>query len=177
MISRISSFAGPFSYRSATFLAAGLYRTKYSGYYNDDVNFFATASVTATTIQTTVIEQPSGDAGDYYSMQWLGYFVPSTTETYTLYIASDDASHLWIGANAKTGFTTANSTINNGGLHGLTEKSATVSLVANTAYPIRIQFGENQVTEQLTFSYSSPTISKTTNVTGRVFYNVVTKGF
>lgn len=155
----------------------GLYRTKYSGYFADDVNFFATGQAIATTVQTTAIEQPSGDAGDNYSMQWLGYFVPSTTETYTLYLASDDASYLWIGSNAVSGFSTANATINNGGLHGLTEKSATVSLTSGVYYPIRIQFGEATVTEQLTFSYSTATITKTTNVTGRVFYRPATRGF
>ena len=156
---------------------AGLYRTRYSGYFADDVNFFATATATATTVQTTVIEQPSGDAGDLYSMQWLGYFVPSSTETYTFYLASDDASYMWVGNNAVTGFTTANSTINNGGLHGLVEVSASVSLTAGVYYPVRIQFGENQVTEQLTFSFSSPTITKTTNVTGKVFYRPATRSF
>lgn len=156
---------------------AGLYGTIYSGYFADDPAWFATATATATTIQTSVIEDPSSDDGETFSRQWLGYFVPSTTETYTFYLSSDDASYMWIGSNAASGFTTANSTINNGGLHGALEKSANVSLTAGVYYPIRIQFGENTVSDYMTFSYSTPTISKTTNVSGKVFYHPATRGF
>lgn len=177
MFSRISSFAGPLSYRPATFLSAGLYRTTYSGYFADVPTWFATATVTATTVQTTIIEDPITDDGENFSREWLGYFVPSSTETYTFYLESDDCSYMWIGTNAVSGFTTGNATINNGGLHAPTEVSATVSLIANTAYPIRIQFGENTVGDVLRFNYSTPTITKTTNVTGKVYYNLVTKGF
>ena len=177
MISRISSFAGPLSYKPATTLSAGLFRTTYSGYFADNVAFFATATVTTTTVQTTVIEEPATDDGSNFSMQWLGYFIPSTTESYTFYLSSDDASYLWIGNNAVSGFATNNATINNGGLHGATEVSGVVSLTANVAYPIRIQYGEQSGGDVLTFNYSTPTIPKTTNVTGRVFYNLVTQGF
>jgi hypothetical protein len=177
MISRISSFAGPLSYKPATTLSAGLFRTTYSGYFADNVAFFATATATTTTVQTTVIEEPVTDDGSNFSMQWLGYFIPSTTESYTFYLSSDDASYLWIGNNAVSGFATNNATINNGGLHGATEVSGVVSLTANVAYPIRIQYGEQSGGDVLTFNYSTATISKTTNVTGRVFYNLVTQGF
>jgi hypothetical protein len=177
MISRISSFAGPLSYRPASFLSAGLFRTTYSGYFADNVAFFATATATTTTVQTTVIEEPVTDDGSNFSMQWLGYFIPSTTESYTFYLSSDDASYLWIGNNAVSGFATNNATINNGGLHAATEVSGVVSLTANVAYPIRIQYGEQSGGDVLTFNYSTATISKTTNVTGRVFYNLVTQGF
>lgn len=162
---------------------AGLYRTTYSGYFgslvdaNDNVNWFDTATATATTVQTTVIEDPGTDDGDTFSRQWLGYFVPSTTETYTFYLTSDDASYMWIGNNAITGYTRANSTINNGGLHGAVEVSGTASLTAGVYYPIRIQFGENAVADVLTFNYSTATITKTTDVTGRVFYHPATRAF
>jgi len=82
-----------------------------------------------------------------------------------------------VGSNAISGFTTSNAVVNNGGLHGNQERSGTVSLTAGVYYPIRIQFGELSGGDVLTFNYSTPTISKTTNVTGRVFYNAVTNGF
>jgi hypothetical protein len=84
---------------------------------------------------------------------------------------------MWIGNNAVSGFATNNAIINNGGLHAATEVSGVVSLTANVAYPIRIQYGEQSGGDVLTFNYSTPTIPKTTNVTGRVFYNLVTQGF
>jgi hypothetical protein len=162
---------------------AGLYKTTYAGYHNENPAFFATATPAtyganpATSVQTTIIQEPSSDDGSYFSCQWLGYFKPTTTETYTLYISSDDGSYLWIGANALSGFTTANANINNGGAHGNQERSGTVALTAGTYYPIRIQFGEIGGGDVLSFNYSTATITKTTNVTGLVFYNPSTNGF
>jgi hypothetical protein len=162
---------------------AGLYKTTYSGYFNDNVSFFATATPAsvggnpATSVQTTSIFEPSQNDGENFSCQWLGYFKPTTTETYTFFTSSDDASYVWVGSNAQTGFTTGNSTVNNGGLHGTLEKFGSIALTAGTYYPIRIQFGELSGGDVMTFSYSTPTITKTTNVTGLVFYNSTTNGF
>lgn len=155
---------------------AGLYRTTYSGYFADVVSWFATATATATTVQTTVIEEPISEDGNSFSMQWLGYFVPTTTETYTFYLNSDDASYMWIGSNAVSGFSTANATVNNGGLHGLVETSGTAALTAGVYYPVRFQYGENGGGDAMFFNYSTATIGKTTNVTGRVFYHPATRG-
>jgi hypothetical protein len=156
---------------------AGLYRTTYSGYFADSVTWFATATATATTVQTTAIEEPISEDGNSFSMQWLGYFVPSTTETYTFFLNSDDASYLWIGSNAVSGFSTANATVNNGGLHGPAEVSGTAALTAGVYYPVRFQYGENGGGDVMFFNYSTATIGKTTNVTGRVFYHPATRGF
>ena len=162
---------------------AGLYKTTYSGYFADNVNFFATATPAsvggnpATSVQTTSIFEPATDDGSNFSCQWLGYFKPTTTETYTFFTASDDASYVWVGSNAQTGFTTVNATVNNGGAHGIQEASGTISLTAGVYYPIRIQFGEAGGGDAMTFNYSTPTITKTTNVTGLVFYNTTTNGF
>jgi hypothetical protein len=162
---------------------AGLYKTTYSGYFNDNVSFFATATPAsvggnpATSVQTTSIFEPAQNDGENFSCQWLGYFKPTTSETYTFFTSSDDASYVWVGSNAQTGFTTGNSTVNNGGLHGTLEKFGSIALTAGTYYPIRIQFGELSGGDVMTFSYSTPTITKTTNVTGLVFYNTTTNGF
>ena len=162
---------------------AGLFKTTYAGYHNENPAFFVTATPAtyganpATSIQTTIIQEPSSDDGSNFSVQWLGYFKPTTTETYTLYIASDDGSYLWIGANALSGFTTANANINNGGAHGSQERSGTVALTAGIYYPIRMQFGEIGGGDVFSFNYATSTITKTTNVTGLVFYNPTTNGF
>ena len=179
MYGRMAGFAGPISPRPArgVVYTAGLYRTTYTGYFADVVSFFATATATAALVQTTVIEEPATDDGSSFSMQWLGYFRPTTTETYTFFLNSDDASYLWIGSNALSGFTTANATVNNGGLHGPVEFSGTAALTAGVYYPIRIQFGEQGGGDVMTFNHSTATINKTTNVTGKVFYNRATNGF
>jgi hypothetical protein len=162
---------------------AGLYKTTYAGYFADNVNFFTTATPTtfganpAGSVQTTTISEPISDDGENFSVQWLGYFVPATTETYTFFTTSDDGSFVWVGPNALSGFTTGNAIVKNGGAHAPVETSGTISLTAGVYYPIRIQFGENTVGDVMEFSYSTPTITKTTSVTGRVFYNQATNGF
>jgi hypothetical protein len=162
---------------------AGVFKTTYSGYFNDNVSFFATATPAsvggnpAFSVQTTEITEPPTGDGENFSCQWLGYFKPTTTQTYTFYTSSDDASYVWIGNNTISGFTTTNSTVNNGGLHGTQERSGSIALTAGTYYPLRIQFGELSGGDVMTFSYSTPTITQTTNVTGLIFYNLVTSGF
>ena len=162
---------------------AGLFKTTYAGYFADSVSFFATATPTAygsnpaTSVQTTDISEAATGDGSSFSIQWLGYFKPTTTETYTFFTNSDDASYMWIEANALSGFTTANATVNNGGTHADQERSGTAALTAGIYYPIRIQFGESGGGDVFGFNYSTPTITKTTNVTGLVFYNPSTNGF
>jgi len=155
----------------------GVYGKRYVGYFADDVNWFATATLQGDVNQLTQINGFTSSA-DNYSWQWLGYFRASTTENYTFYTTSDDASYLWIGANALAGFTTANANVNNGGAHGAIEvASSPVSLVAGTYYPIRIQFGEAGGGDIITVNFSSATISKTTNGLGYYYYNPTTNGF
>jgi hypothetical protein len=163
--------------------SAGLFKTTYSGYFADNVNFFATATSAsiggnpATSVQTTIISEPATDDGSNFSVQWLGYFKPTTTQTYTFFTNSDDASYVWVGANALSGFTTGNAVVNNGGTHADQERSGSAALTAEIYYPIRIQFGESGGGDNFGFNYSTPTITKTTNVTGLVFYNSATNGF
>jgi hypothetical protein len=166
-------------------LQAGLYKTTYKGYFDDDVNFFATAEALigtvgtnpATSVQTTAITEASSDDGENFSCQWLGYFQPTTTETYTFYTSSDDASYVWVGNVARIGFSIENALVNNGGAHGDTEASGSIDLTACSYYPIRIQFGEASGGDVLTFNYSTPTITKTTNVDRLVLYNPITNNF
>jgi hypothetical protein len=67
--------------------------------------------------------------------------------------------------------------VSNGGTHPDQERSGSAVLTAEIYYPIRIQFGENSGGDVFGFNYSTPTILKTTNVTGLVFYNPSTNGF
>lgn len=156
-------------------LLSGITKTTYSGYMNDNPAFFDTATPTTVgvnpdhSIQTSRIQVPNTGGGDNFSCQWLGYWCPQTSGTYTFYLDSDDCSYMWIGTNAYIGYTTSNALINNGGTHGVTERSASINLVAGVYYPIRIQFGQGGGGYQLDFYYSTSTVSKTTDVTGLVF--------
>lgn len=152
---------------------AGLYTRGYTGYFNDVPTWFATAVETTHAVATS-LEVPAYPTTS--SLQALGYFVPRTTETYTFYTTSDDASYLWIGPSAVSGFTTGNAVVNNGGLHGGVERSGTIVLTAGVYYPIRIQFGNNAVTGTLSVSFSTSTISKTNDFTDMIFYNADNNG-
>jgi len=149
----------------------GLIKTEYSGYFADNVAFFATATVTSASVQQSPIEDTSTSLRDSFSIQWLGYFLSPTTDTYVFSTTSDDASYLWIGSNALSGsFTTANATVNNGGAHASTERFGSASLTAGVYYPLRIQFGESGGGNNFSLAISSSIIAKTTDVSGKVFH-------
>jgi hypothetical protein len=154
-------------------LAAGLYRRTYTGYFVDDPGWFASATQTAAGADSTlaIAETPTET-----SIQWLGYFVPATTETYTFYTSSDDASYLWVGANAVSGFTTGNALVNNGGSHGVETASGSIALTAGVRYAIRIQTGNGGGPGSHATSFSTPTIAQTSTFTNRIFYNPVVNG-
>jgi uncharacterized protein YjdB len=82
--------------------SAGLVGTRYVGYYADDTNWFATATPQGQTVTSTQIQDFTSSA-DYYSWQWLGTFRSAAAGTYNFCTASDDASHLWVGAIAASG--------------------------------------------------------------------------
>jgi hypothetical protein len=146
-------------------LQSGLLGKRYVSYYNDVVSFFYTATLHGDINLTTQINNFTSSA-DTYSWMWLGYFLAPTTGTYTFYTSSDDASHLWIGPNALSGYTTANATVNNGGAHGVIETSGTTNLTGGLLYPMRIMFGENGGGDIMTVSFAGPGITKTTNGSG-----------
>jgi hypothetical protein len=106
--------------------------------------------------------------GENYGFIAIGYFLPPTTGTYTIYTASDDGSGVWIGdlALPEATRTSANATLNNAlGLgQGVTERSATISLTGKVMYPIRIVMEEIGGGDALTFSWEGPGISKTTDL-------------
>ncbi len=167
----------------------GVYGKRYNNYFNDDVNWFATATRStgtaaphydeeATTDFTSFSSSPDTSVYENYSWQWLGYFKAPYSDTYTFALESDDASYMWIGNNAITGFTTANATVDCGGLHGPTKVSGSpILLTEGVYYPVRIQFGELTGGDILTVSYR--TISNPTEVTNfnGSFYHLTEQDF
>jgi alpha-tubulin suppressor-like RCC1 family protein len=149
-------------------MTSGLAGVRYVNYYNDNVNWFATATAHGQTVTSTSIESFTSSA-DNYSWQWLGTFRASVGGSYNFCTASDDASHLWIGATATTGFTTANAVVNNGGAHGVITRCGNITLSAGTEYPIRIQFGEAGGGDMMSVNFTPPGGSQTYNGTGYYF--------
>lgn len=106
--------------------------------------------------------------GDFYGFIAIGYFIPPTTGTYTIFTSSDDGSGVWIGDLALPGATrtTANATLDNGmGTgQGDTKRSNTISLTAGVIYPIRIVHEEGGGLDNLTFSWAGPGIAENTDL-------------
>jgi hypothetical protein len=141
------------------------------GYFSDNVNWFTSQTVnyTATNItnMTDIGTATNGNrpvnANENYSVQWTGYFLCKVSGNHTFYTNSDDASFLWIGSTAITGFTTSNPLVNNGGLHGMVTQSGTINLTAGVYYPIRMQFGELSGGDDMQVSFQEPSGSRTYN--------------
>jgi hypothetical protein len=160
--------------------SANIWRTDYQGYFGDVPSWFDTATLKAAPNNyngtDTTISEPS--LLNNTSIEYKGYFLATYTGTHTFYLSSDDGSYLWIGLTALSGYTTSNALLQNGGLHGQQEVSATISLVAGTYYPIRIQFGNGPAGPGvLIASYAHTGQAKTSTWTGKVFYNTSTNGF
>lgn len=160
--------------------AADIWRTDYEGYHSEDPAFFDTAALKAAPNDYDGTDTTINEPGllNNTSIEYKGYFLASYTGTHTFYLNSDDGSYLWLGLTALSGYTTANALINNGGLHGMNEVSATISLTAGTYYPIRIQFGNGPAGPgELIASYSWPGQAKSNVWTGKIFHNSATNGY
>nr|WP_246558619.1 T9SS type A sorting domain-containing protein [Hymenobacter piscis] len=160
--------------------SSGLYGEYFAGYFNDDLNFFAgkTAGVTrydatvnfpATNSWGNLVPPATGSASDpeAFTARYSGSITIATAGSYTFYLSSDDASYLWLDG-AVVAPTTGNAAINNGGLHGTVERSATVTLSAGV-HNLLIIYGENGGGNVLTFSYASTTA----NISKRIVPNSV----
>jgi alpha-tubulin suppressor-like RCC1 family protein len=147
---------------------AGLAGVRYVNYYADNVNWFATATPHGQTVTSTSIQNFTSSA-DNYSWQWTGTFRASVGGSYNFCTSSDDASHLWLGATATSGFTTSNALVNNGGAHGVVTRCGNITLSAGAEYPIRIQFGEAGGGDVMSVYFTPPGGSATYNGTGYYF--------
>lgn len=162
----VSSEAAPVP--APPFGVEGLQKTIYDNYFADDPTWFQTATVISTEIVTASISLDYNE--DKFSIQWLGYFRPPTSEVYTFHVNSDDSAFLWVGDNATSSFTTGSALVANPGIHTPIENSGSISLTAWEMYPIRIQYGDNLGGEVMEVSINSNQISRTTDLRGLIYY-------
>ena len=150
-------------------LAAGIYQYHYNGYWNNTVSNIIGASPTGSTVATNFeIPSPASNRSELF----MGYFKPDYTGTWTFRLYSDDASVLWIGPNAVSGYTIANALL----VSNLSPVTETINLIAGSYYPIMVMYGNGPAGGSLSLSYSHPGQSNTTNYTDKLFYNPVTNG-
>lgn len=140
---------------------SGVYRTTYSGYFDGNTNYFATATITNTQ-----------SANNFYistetvntSEQFLGYIRPNYTGSWTFTLTSDDKALLWIGSNAISNFSSFNSIANT----NVSSSSVSMDMVTGQMYPIRLQFGNGGGPGFANLTYSQ---------SGQIYYNRTTNGF
>lgn len=163
-------------------LAPGLYRKKYDGYFADDVLWFKNKLVMHG-IADPVLSYQHTQLDDTFSFQWKGYFKPPVTGEYNFWLLSDDASYMWLGQNAYSGYTTANALVQNGSEHSdrWSNNLRSVVLDANYYYPIRIQSGDNGSVESMQLFYglinNQGVSTGTRNFAGTLYYNTISSGF
>jgi hypothetical protein len=170
-------------------LAAGVYERTYDDYFGqlgagpfDDQATYTTtivnggATITAQSAKTSISRL--GTVAESTSYTAYGYFLAPATGTFTFYINSDDASYLFVGDSADIEYNIDldNATVANGGRHAANEESGTFNLVSGEYYKIFAVFGNDTGPGTAEFSYAGPSISKTSDFTGRLFYNTATNG-
>lgn len=150
--------------------AAGIYQGHYNLYWNENVAFFNTATLLGSAIVNAFVI-PSEATN--HSEQYLGYFRPDYTGTWTFTLSSDDSSAVWIGDYAASGYTIGNAlTTASYGSNG----TNTIELVEGKLYAFRLMFGNGGGPGNLSLSYSHTGQSTTTDFTDKLFYNVATNG-
>lgn len=125
-----------------------------------------------------------------FSRTWIGYYLAASTKSYSFGITATWTSgynagtqysrgYVWVGALAKSGYTTGNATASADNSTG----TGSVSLTAGLYYPIRIQWDANvpQVFDGVFFYSTSGALTfrvdSSTNVSGAIYYNQLTNGF
>ena len=73
-----------------------------------------------------------------YYVEWFGYFQPTVTGTYQFNITTNQIAYIWVGDVALVNYTLKNITP--------TTTSSSITFVAGTMYPIRIQYGATNQT-------------------------------
>lgn len=161
---------------------AGLFRRKANGESSGDNPTWFDLNQGLVTSQyntTTFIGTDIQDTSATFSLEFRGYFCPTTTANYTFRTTSDDGSWLWIGIPA-TDPTTSNANVSNGGAHGNITVSSirAVRLTAGIYYPIRVLMWDSGGGWLLTTEYSTNGgLAWSDDFSGQIWYNSVTNGF
>ncbi len=156
----------------------GLGRQGYVGYNDPFVNpnWPDTAVTTGSLVANSGSLLPFYITGNGSSTQWLGYFKASTTETYSFFLENDDNAVLWLGNAATASVLTTGSAVLKS-VTGQPGNTGSISLTSGSYYPMRLQYADGLGTIYFTSSFSTPTITKTTDYTNYTFCNTASLGF
>ena len=126
-------------------ISPGLIQNRYDGYFYDSTKLFDSVPKSSITVESLPeYTALTGDANVPFSNNWTGYIIPDYTGIWTFRMTSDDASYLYIGANAVINYSRDIHTalIDIGGAHTALTKTATVDLVKDQIYPFRVMYGD-----------------------------------
>jgi hypothetical protein len=160
------------------------------------INNAGTASVGPILVSEEVTSQiddnySSAQGQNNKSLIIKGYFKPTVNGVYKFRLFSDDGSYLWFGTNALDGnrsitrdengnVTATNAVVSLPGLHGPyhTDPPGTFTMVANSYYPLTVEFGNGPAGEGvLIFDYMPPgSDTWTSDLAGKLFYDIDSKG-
>lgn len=148
-------------YSSLVGMSDGLRYTRWDGAYGQ---YSGTPSSTAWSTQISNLFT----SGTLFAVEYRGYFYTSSySGSFTFYTTSDDESYLWVWSGG-----TQVMVVNNGGQHGATTISGSITLEAYTLYPIMVHFSQNLGGSTLSvgFSNTAAGLASTTNGQGFYFY-------
>jgi len=140
-------------------VVAGLISELYSGYYNDNLNFFVNRSITASSTVTSISGQQTSQ---YNSRRYFGYFTAPSSASFEFATDSDDSSRVYIGDASQTvdnlfkevqNNRNSKLIVNNGGVHGNRGASGSKTLVSGSVYPVIIYYGNAPTNSNLTFKW------------------------
>jgi|GEM_PF-1993079 len=139
----------------------GLEYKYYEGSWNVLPDFTSLAAAKNGTSATPDLSQRNRD--DQFGFSYTGYVNVPTDGSYTFYTSSDDGSQLYIGSTL---------VVNNDGLHGVREASASIGLKAGK-HAIKVVFFEQGGGQVLSVSYAGPSITKQV-IPASAYYRVAT---
>jgi hypothetical protein len=142
---------------------SGIKKVTYTGYHTDDVAFTDTATLTDTTTATNF---NIASIAENTTVLYTGYLLATYTGTWTFTITSDDASYLWIGNTAVSGYSTSNE-LTSANYEG--PGTGTISLTAGQYYPIRLLYGNGPSGGSLTLTYAHTGQTATSDFSGKLF--------
>lgn len=182
-------------------LSAGLIEREYTvDYFGDklspyddqtayDTFFGASPAINAENVVNNISRD--GTVAETTTYTLLGYFKPTTTGTWGFRIRSDDASYLFLGADAEvndndapTNISLSNAVVDNGGKHPATNATGSFYLQAGSYYYLYAIFGNDGGPGTAEFYFTAPGESENTggpggvgsDFTGLIFYNTATDG-
>ena len=166
----------------------GLWRKKYKGNFGTsagsgiNVNFVSTSTGYFGKPDTYVSfgDQNIGTENNY-TFDWQGYFKAPATGRYNFYTKVDDDVYMWLGTT--TNAISASNYHLYASNNTAAKNSNSVDLVADTYYPVRIQYGEYSGAEKMQIFWASTASAAAyagddgTGVTQVWYHNGTTKGY